>query len=45
MLVVKSTRVARLTRPCADLVVVAVLTVFSSTHELSSPGSIAVFLS
>ncbi|RSH90578.1 hypothetical protein EHS25_001183 [Saitozyma podzolica] len=28
-----------------DLVVVAVLTVFSSTHELSSPGSIAVFLS
>jgi hypothetical protein len=28
-----------------DLVVVAVLTVFSSTHELSSPSSIPVFLS
>jgi hypothetical protein len=40
-----SIRVETLTRPCADLVVVAVLTVFSSTHELSSPGSIAVFLS
>jgi hypothetical protein len=45
MLVEGPIGVARLTRPCADLVVVAVLTVFSSTHELSSPGSIAVFLS
>jgi hypothetical protein len=28
-----------------DLVVVAVLTVFSSTHELSSPSAIWIFLS